>query len=40
MISEITVNDSKVNEAESGEIGIKIDNIVKKSDELFLKNKD
>ena len=40
IISEITVNDSKVNEAESGEIGIKIDNIVKKSDELFLKNKD
>lgn len=40
IISEINVNNNKVNEAESGEIGIKIDNIVKKSDELFLKNKD
>lgn len=36
-ILEIKVNNQKVNEVDSGEIGIKIDNSVNKMDEIFLK---
>jgi len=36
---EIQVNDQKVESVDSGPVGIKVQVLIKKSDELFLKSK-